>query len=983
MKPLRHLLALLAFALPAAAGPILSPSTTTYGGIVSGGNFVAGGSGTNFDENNWPTEQGPTEAVDGVIGPGSKYLNFNVTNTALIFSGTTARVAQQLELWVAEDEVNRDPASYKLYGTNADIPATLGTPTETFALTNFTQISSGDLALPATRDLTADATGFSQSIPIPNTIAYASYLLVFPTVKNAPTTANSMQISEVQLFDATIVTTLDDEDDGSTSLATPADISLREAVKYSLSGSPITFAPALSGQTITLTHAGGDMEIPGALTIDATALPGGLTVSGNNTSRHFFVGNGKSLTLRGLTLAGGNGARAVGQGGDGGAISNVGTLTLTQCTLSGNSATNFGGAIFNFGTLTLTQCTLSGNSANFNGGAIFNSSGTLTLTQCTLSGNSATNGGAIYNDDTLRPTQCTLSGNSATNGGAIYNKDRLILTNSIIAGNSAPTGPDIFTDGASHFPPNPNGVNLLSNLDGAGLSAGPSVIVGEPRLAPLGDYGGPTQTMPPRPGSPAIDTAGTTDPGGTDARGFPRFVDGNASGAVQLDIGAVEAAFRFVTIPEDSGAGSLRQAIAAAAAQPGWEAIAFTAAVTPHITLASEILIDDIGGVTIDASDRPAGLVIDAGPGTNRHFRIESGATATFHRLRLSGGGGTGGGAPADYGGSIYNSGTLTLRECMFMDNSSANAAGAIFNQAGLLTIERSTFANNTAGGMGAILQESLLPMTITASTFTNNVGRFEGGALSIANFRPATLIHCTITGNAVTNTGGGGVGGIRTVSGAGNLLTLQDCIVTGNTDANFPGVPNVATGFSSQGNNLTSGDAKLAPLGDYGGPTQTMALRPGSPALNAAPTSTATSDQRGFPAVGVKDIGAYEAGTLTNYDAWIWETLPSTATLPQTAATFDFDGDGKTNADEFTARTDPGNAASYFRVTQFTLSGGQIEITIPTVAGRSYRLQGSPDLVTWTNSLSHLASDTSHTFSFTLSNPPPAYFYRVEVADP
>ena len=53
-------------------------------------------------------------------------------------------------------------------------------------------------------------------------------------------------------------------------------------------------------------------------------------------------------------------------------------------------------------------------------------------------------------------------------------------------------------------------------------------------LAPLGDYGGPTQTMPPLPGSPAIDAAGTTDPGGIDQRGLPRFANGI------LDIGAVE-----------------------------------------------------------------------------------------------------------------------------------------------------------------------------------------------------------------------------------------------------------------------------------------------------------------------------------------------------------------------------------------------------------------------------------------------------------
>ena len=106
-----------------------------------------------------------------------------------------------MELWVAEDAVERDPASYQLYGTNAAIPAL--TSGNTVALSSFTLLSSGTLTLPATRDGTQDATGLSQIVPIPNSTAYASYLLVFPTVKGPA--ANSMQISEVQLYDSGII----------------------------------------------------------------------------------------------------------------------------------------------------------------------------------------------------------------------------------------------------------------------------------------------------------------------------------------------------------------------------------------------------------------------------------------------------------------------------------------------------------------------------------------------------------------------------------------------------------------------------------------------------------------------------------------------------------------------------------------------------------------------------------------------------------
>jgi hypothetical protein len=109
-----------------------------------------------------------------------------------------------------------------------------------------------------------------------------------------------------------------------------------------------------------------------------------------------------------------------------------------------------------------------------------------------------------------------LSGNTATvNGGGIYNDGgTLALTNTIVTANSSGIGSDIYGAITSESR------NLIS-------------ISGDPMLAPLGDYGGPTQTRPPLYGSPAID-AGTTTPLTTDQRGFARVV-GSA-----VDIGAVE-----------------------------------------------------------------------------------------------------------------------------------------------------------------------------------------------------------------------------------------------------------------------------------------------------------------------------------------------------------------------------------------------------------------------------------------------------------
>ncbi|NBB78871.1 MAG: hypothetical protein GVY36_05415 [Verrucomicrobia bacterium] len=318
------------------------------------------------------------------------------------------------------------------------------------------------------------------------------------------------KLTEAELFSlSTIaVTTATDENNDSTGNG----VSLRDAINHAPSGATITFAPALNGETITLTQ--GQLLIDESLTIDASALPDGLTIDANGEEtghRVMEIAAGHTVALHSLTLTGG---KATGSfpNNRGGGIYNRGTLTLDWSTLSGNSAA-FGGGIYNRGTLTLTQSTLSGNYAADNGGGIY-IDGTLTLDQSTLSGNSAANGGGIYNTDTLTLTQSTLSGNSAADdGGGISNFGTLTLTNSIVAGNTAPSG---------------------ANIEGTPDGASQSHTTGDPLLAPLGDYGGPTQTMPPLAGSPAIDAADIDDPGGTDQRGFPRFVGG------ALDIGSVE-----------------------------------------------------------------------------------------------------------------------------------------------------------------------------------------------------------------------------------------------------------------------------------------------------------------------------------------------------------------------------------------------------------------------------------------------------------
>ena len=164
--------------------------------------FQVGDAGFVIPGNNWPGGENPTFVIDGF---GQKYLNFGQENTGFIVTPSLgSTVATSLQLWAANDAVERDPASYQVWGTNATAPAGFGSPGDTLPISAFTPISVGDLALPDTRNAGGDAAledANSQTITFENTDAYSSYLVVFPTVKDIGA-ANSMQIAEVQLFDA-------------------------------------------------------------------------------------------------------------------------------------------------------------------------------------------------------------------------------------------------------------------------------------------------------------------------------------------------------------------------------------------------------------------------------------------------------------------------------------------------------------------------------------------------------------------------------------------------------------------------------------------------------------------------------------------------------------------------------------------------------------------------------------------------------------
>jgi uncharacterized repeat protein (TIGR01451 family) len=235
-----------------------------------------------------------------------------------------------------------------------------------------------------------------------------------------------------------------------------------------------------------------------------------------------------------------------------GLIHVIDTLSIDHLTLTGgNIDTNVtGGGIFSIGTLTLTDTTVSDNTASGGyGGGIYNS-GTATITDSTVAGNTASSGsgGGIGNDGTLTLTNSTVSGN----GGGIENNGALTAASSIVADNSGGNCGEISGSITS------GGYNLDS--DGTcGLTAATDQNNVDPLLGPLQGNGGSLETMAPASTSPAIDAipkgvngCGTTI--ATDERGVVR-----PQGA-GCDIGAHEtgdvAMQKFVATPKSVALGT-------------------------------------------------------------------------------------------------------------------------------------------------------------------------------------------------------------------------------------------------------------------------------------------------------------------------------------------------------------------------------------------------------------------------------------------
>src|SRR6266542_2898530 len=218
--------------------------------------------------------------------------------------------------------------------------------------------------------------------------------------------------------------------------------SLRQALADASDGDTITFA--VSGR-IGLTS--GELLVDKSITISGPGA-GSLAVDGNATSGVFHIGSGRTVTISGLTITNGTG----GIGNDNA------TLTLSNCTISGNSGGGISSGYYDYSELTLSNCTVTGNSGDGISNFAFYGESYLQISDSVVSGNSGRgiSNVASYEGSSagLQISNCTISGNS---GGGIYNDGNngggagAEITNSTISNNSGSGIRNTFSEDFQHF----------------------------------------------------------------------------------------------------------------------------------------------------------------------------------------------------------------------------------------------------------------------------------------------------------------------------------------------------------------------------------------------------------------------------------------------------------------------------------------------------------------------------------------------------
>lgn len=648
------------------------------------------------------------------------------------------------------------------------------------------------------------------------------------------------------------------------------DVSLGDGIAADANGNitlraAIMEANALTGDSLivlgagtyalTLTGAGENVAFTGDLDIIDTT--GSLTILGAGSGqtiidatglvddRVFDVLSGTDLTLQGLTVTGGNAV-----GASGGGIRNIGTLTLVDAAVDGNTAELNGGGILNGelglqGILNISNSDVSNNSAVDGAGIYNNDQSQVTIVDSAVTGNTGSGDGAgIYNDlqATIDITRSDISGNTAAlDGGGIYNNDlaSLNIADSKVNNNTANQGGGIFNEEAASLTVSRTTVSgNTSTLGGGGI---------------YNDGGDATLNQ----------VSILTNTAHLDGGGLY-----NATGG-QVTI--TDGYFDDNSADRDGG------------------------------SMANYGISLSINGTIVRDSDAQrfgGGLYNDQEEGT-----VNVSDSSFINNLAVAGGG--------IYNQEL---GVINLDLSNVLQNIATSDGGGIFNTANAtIDVKRTTVDGNRALNGAGIYNDDGAQLNLFDSTVSNNVASGDGGGLYNNSIIQASVINATISGNGAANNGGGifnseegnvevtnatiynnssltGGGIFNQVDG---FVTVANTIVAGNSTT-APG-PDVSGDYNSRGNNLigvggistgftdgVNGDLVgsfatpispgLGALQDNGGATFTHELLGGSLARDAGNNFYApTDDQRGFARLFdgdgngslIVDIGAFESGYI------------------------------------------------------------------------------------------------------------------------
>jgi hypothetical protein len=589
--------------------------------------------------------------------------------------------------------------------------------------------------------------------------------------------------------------------------------------------------------------------------------------------------------------------------GAGGAVLAVGPLTVTTSSFSSNAGGAIdaaGGAVDNSGIVipdpvSISRSTISGNTGT---GLALNTVTGATVANSTFFGNSGSSVGGIDTDSPVTVSFTTFAANTGSQASDIGATATVNVRATIIGGG---TGPDCsgtaVTDG---------GYNIAS--DGScGLAAPTSQSSIPPGLSPTGlaANGGSTQTVALVPHSPALDAippSQCTAPAGgamlVDQRAYARPADGNLDGVANCDVGAYEsdsvpsgqvqpgAVFPVTTTADRHDpvclraqygkSCSLHDALMMANASSLQHRTGATVTLARRATY--RLTVVDNSSTSAGANALPVliGKVLVNGAGAKiqrtatapqmRLLQVARGARVKIVNAKLAGG------KEARAGGGLLNFGVLTLVQSFVHGNSSGANGGGLFN-AGTAVVNSSTFSANTATGLGGGFFNRHR-LQVANSTVTGNKGKRAGAIASSAG--AIQLINSTLSFDRAAQ-------GAKEVAIAAGAISFANTIVGyaigatnctyGTTAHHTDAGHNIDSGtscqFSSANASISDKSPGVGALAAHGGPTPTMSLKVGSPAINkgknkvckAAPIGNL--DQRGVKRITATDrrcdIGAFE----------------------------------------------------------------------------------------------------------------------------